>query len=252
MFTINVHKHDEFISNFIRMYNYWERFTTEICLEILKIFPSSTFIDIGSNIGWFSLLAASQKHKVIAFEPIELNHELFTQSIILNKFENLITLEKYALGNINGFITININEYNMGCSSTRNFEYISKVQTNIPIFKYDDKYSNLSDLIVKIDVEHMEYDVLKGMINSFKDILCIILEISIDYDDILKLLRDNGFKYIINIGFDNLNDSNKNIDYYSKHLKNINLYYDIDNLLKNKNYQNQYQYLFTKNILSDK
>ena len=38
------------------------------------------FVDVGANIGWFSLLAAAQGHEVLALEPMEFNLELLRAS----------------------------------------------------------------------------------------------------------------------------------------------------------------------------
>jgi len=43
------------------------------------------FVDVGANLGWFSLLAAAQGHDVIAIEPMEFNAELLRASVALNQ-----------------------------------------------------------------------------------------------------------------------------------------------------------------------
>ncbi len=48
------------------------------------------FLDIGSNIGWFSLLAASLNFSVVAIEPLQMNAQLFRRSICLNSAKNFI------------------------------------------------------------------------------------------------------------------------------------------------------------------
>ena len=47
------------------------------------------FLDVGANVGWFSMVALSLGHSVIAFEPFERNVELMCAS--------LDALEKRAL-----------------------------------------------------------------------------------------------------------------------------------------------------------
>jgi len=54
-------------------------------------------VDIGANLGWFSLLSASMGHTVISVEPMDYNLEIFRSSISINHFESLITVHKRAL-----------------------------------------------------------------------------------------------------------------------------------------------------------
>ena len=74
-FILNLHESDEYISKYIRDNNTWEPLTTEIILELLKEnTPDTVFVDIGANIGYFSMLAASKNFPVVAFEPVEANY----------------------------------------------------------------------------------------------------------------------------------------------------------------------------------
>lgn len=59
-------------------------------------------MDIGANIGWFTLAAASRGYHVVAFEPFIDNQAAIDKSIIENPgFDNLIVLHKVALGTEN-------------------------------------------------------------------------------------------------------------------------------------------------------
>lgn len=50
------------------------------------------FVDVGANVGHFSLLAASKKAKVIAIEPIPDTFRRLNENVVLNNFEKLINL----------------------------------------------------------------------------------------------------------------------------------------------------------------
>ena len=56
------------------------------------------FVDIGGNIGAFSLVMAAAGYQVEAFEPMPYNHELFSDSIRINVFEDRVKLHKVAVG----------------------------------------------------------------------------------------------------------------------------------------------------------
>ena len=49
-------------------------------------------MDIGANIGIYSLYAAKRGHKVVAFEPESQNFALLQRNISLNNLDNYISL----------------------------------------------------------------------------------------------------------------------------------------------------------------
>ena len=66
---------------------YYERFITERAAEIMGATSNTTpgiFLDVGMNIGWFSLLAAALGRDVVAFEPNPINYFRMCQSVGLN------------------------------------------------------------------------------------------------------------------------------------------------------------------------
>ena len=61
-----------------------------------KLASGACFIDIGANVGYFSLLAASlePEARIFAFEPSPKNTETFRRNIRLNAFKNITVVEK--------------------------------------------------------------------------------------------------------------------------------------------------------------
>jgi FkbM family methyltransferase len=62
--------------------------------KVLK--PGMTFVDVGANIGYFTLLAAkSVEHgHVYAFEPEQTNFELLSKSVLVNDLRNVDVYQK--------------------------------------------------------------------------------------------------------------------------------------------------------------
>jgi FkbM family methyltransferase len=78
---------DKYVSRQIREQGIWEPYETSLVLKLLG--PGSVFVDVGANLGYFSLIAASlvgDTGKVVAFEPDPVNFELLNASIDLNHF----------------------------------------------------------------------------------------------------------------------------------------------------------------------
>ena len=61
---------DRFVSRRIREEGVWEPYETSLVLAMLR--PGDVFVDVGANIGYFTILAASAvgaQGMVFAFEP---------------------------------------------------------------------------------------------------------------------------------------------------------------------------------------
>lgn len=218
-FNIKLHD-DEYISNSIRNNGYWDRCCTEVLNELFRTKTKVLFVDIGANIGYFTLMAASLKVPVIAFEPIKANFELLQQSVEVNKFEQLVVAVNSALSDKKEQMQFNILSCNMGLCSSREIPGKDKVETvsanTFDSFFTSVQYNN-ARVIVKIDVEEQEMKVLRGMRKSFEKglIYIIIIEI-LDYSkEMWDFFELYGFKYVINIGHDGskAKEINLNSDY---------------------------------------
>jgi FkbM family methyltransferase len=68
--------------------------------------PGHTVLDLGANIGFFTMIIASlvgPSGRVYAFEPIDVNADLLERSITENGFEDRVALERAAVGQSSGF-----------------------------------------------------------------------------------------------------------------------------------------------------
>lgn len=86
-FKLFVRLNDNFIGAVIARDKQYEPHVTRVLRGLLS--PGATFVDVGANIGYFSLLAASlvgPAGRVLAFEPNPANCELLRQSVTANDF----------------------------------------------------------------------------------------------------------------------------------------------------------------------
>ncbi|WP_245421041.1 FkbM family methyltransferase [Phyllobacterium myrsinacearum] len=92
-------------------------------LEIIKaITPDDgLFIDVGANVGYYSLSLASKpgfRGKILAFEPLPHLWNLFSKSIAENRLAKTITLHKLALADAPGTMQLNDAEYTINAGAT--------------------------------------------------------------------------------------------------------------------------------------
>ena len=164
----------------------------ELC-NLVKDKTCPTIIDVGSNIG-FSAIKFKKRiinSNLICVEPILLNRKYF----IKNLSNHLYDLIPLGVGDADEKIEIGIPEgtYDTGLYS-KNF--INKNSIEIQIRPLDKIFNFLSidnvD-IIKIDVEGMEFDVLKGaesIIKKYNPILYFEVnkKVSENYSDIKEYL----------------------------------------------------------------
>ena len=136
--------------------------------KYLEGFISSTSIcvDVGANIGYFTLLMGKVacQGKVYAFEPIPLNASLLRASVELNGFENIEIVES-AVGALDGKISFS-QSTDSAYSSIRDTERkpvereISVSMTTMDTYVCHHRIQSID--VLKIDVEGAEGLVLEG------------------------------------------------------------------------------------------
>jgi FkbM family methyltransferase len=129
------------------------------------------FIDIGSNIGLFTILAAKKvgvNGKVLSFEPCSKTYKRLLQNIELNNFTNIIDPIQHAVSDISGETELKLADggydaWNSLAMPSAGVNYnIERIKT-ISIQDLENQFSFISKAkLIKIDVEGWEMNVLKG------------------------------------------------------------------------------------------
>jgi hypothetical protein len=90
-YQMYVHSKEEsrWVSKFIAEKGVWHPGPSYWLKDLLAMYPGQAFqkpvvVDVGANIGWFTLLSAANGAQVFAFEPMNYNFELLKASMHLN------------------------------------------------------------------------------------------------------------------------------------------------------------------------
>jgi FkbM family methyltransferase len=73
-------------------------------------------LDIGGNIGYYTLVAAATGCSVVTVEPLSANIGRLWQSVLANRFEGQVSLFKNAVGKDKRLVTLSLNRGNPGAS----------------------------------------------------------------------------------------------------------------------------------------
>jgi len=165
--------------NSIDFWMFWRDYEKDIFKEINQIKKAGTFIDVGANVGRYTVTMAKKGWKVYAFEPLKNNFEKLKEHVRMNKIEKNVILRNIGLGDKKEKRRIYFQPHKHGEASIIKDKKRS-VSEDILLDKLDNIFLNekhKEPLIVKIDVEGSEYEVLLGvkkLIKKYKPI--IILE----------------------------------------------------------------------------
>lgn len=143
----------------------WEANIAEYIRQNLK--PDGVFVDIGANIGYFTLLAASQTPdgKVLAFEPNRANCGMILASLKVNGLHNVEILP-FALGDRRSLFALAVGDGSNGILMEVPAHWGADRLQNEEIVYADtlDRLLGPADRvdIIKIDVEGGEGKVIRG------------------------------------------------------------------------------------------
>jgi len=82
---------DKFVSAVFNSYERYDPLMMSDFLSAINQFPDAYVIDIGCNLGPYTMLASSTGHDVIAVDPLPENHALLYNSIVLNGVDHIVT-----------------------------------------------------------------------------------------------------------------------------------------------------------------
>ncbi len=169
-------------------------FGKEEYLEPLIEQPGELFVDIGANVGRWTLPASRFYKRVLAFEPVPLTCWVLRRNISLNKIRNVSIFEK-AVSDKDGFLDLWVprEKFSSMYSTDRFLDKFSDTTVRVKCVALD----NLALVpdFVKIDVEGHEVSVLKGMMKTLEVTGRIIVECHTmtGLSECLRILKDHNF-----------------------------------------------------------
>ncbi len=145
----------------------YEKDETLLFKELVK--NADVVLDIGSNFGYYSLLASEQINssgKIYAFEPDPSNYELLCKNLHINNIKSIIPVKK-AISNVNGKSRLFIEKANLGGHSLAEQNISDQKKTiEVSTITLDEFFYNHIEHpqvdFIKMDVQGAEGLVLSG------------------------------------------------------------------------------------------
>jgi FkbM family methyltransferase len=161
---------DLLIAPWLLVHGEWEPEETELVKKLIK--PGDIFVDVGANLGYYSLIAArTGASHVYAFEAQPSTYELLGKNVIINWMTKFITYENLAVYNHTTDLEFFVrNHYpgnsSLGFTAPDQLEkwFDSTTAVKVHAVSLDDYFAEKPGKIdlIKVDVEGAEPAVFEG------------------------------------------------------------------------------------------
>ena len=169
---------------------------------------NDVFYDVGANIGLYSIMAAKfLSANVYAVEIDLMNTRMLYENIYMNKCHDKVTILPFGLDSSSHQEKLFLKTMSYG-DALHNLRQPNamvidpgEIQVNVPVFRLDDVIKILglpSPTKLKIDVDGVDLDVLKGSTDALKTVTSIVIEYMPDSEtrnEIHNFLSSNGFTF---------------------------------------------------------
>jgi FkbM family methyltransferase len=194
----------ELLQQYIYYFGMWEPYLTRWVSQ--RLVPGDTFIDVGANIGYFSLLASrlvGPSGRVVAIEASPKTFHQLEGNVALNHAGNIRTVNMAASDSKGVAKLFGGPESHIGLATiveewadTHGRSFECEVET-APLSAILQPNEIQSTRLMKIDVEGAEWSVLSGMrplLNEGRPDLEIMVELSHeDSPKVIEMFSDAGF-----------------------------------------------------------
>ncbi len=161
---LHVHGSADPLSREIRDHGLWEPFETSVFLSLLR--PGDTVIDVGANVGYYTVLAARRvgpTGTVHAFEPDADNVRLLRENVALNGLGN-VTVHATAVADRLGTARLHLDPANRGDHRLYASRGEARAALTVPMTTLDAEFPDPARIrLIKLDAQGSEAGIFAGM-----------------------------------------------------------------------------------------
>ena len=157
---------DKYVSRSLLFRGVWEPYQSRLLTNLST--RNSVFIDVGANVGYYTLMLATKVKQILAFEPDPGNFSLLKHNVEQNNIVNVV-LENRGISNSTGNKKLFLSEDNYG--DHRLWSNGGKSWVDVDLVRLDD-YLDLTGLnvdLIKMDIQGAEWHALEGMKRTIEE-----------------------------------------------------------------------------------
>ncbi|XP_059151015.1 uncharacterized protein LOC131937531 [Physella acuta] len=199
-------KDDVWVSGNLKVEKLWEETLVLEMDQALKSNPDLMLVDLGANLGEYTLWAAALGHRALAVEMVLENVRMLQTSLMLSGLSQLVTIVNNALYSDHRTLQVNFMKNNMGGSrlnTSKVFEDLDLTH-GVVLTKticMDDLVPLITDrpVYLKIDIENTEHEALKCASQFFSKVNVEVVQMEwflrsqAEMDNITSFMSHLGF-----------------------------------------------------------
>jgi len=162
--------------------------------------PDDLFVDVGANIGAFTVLAGGVAGAcTLSFEPVTGTFEMLTRNVLLNGLQGRAKTVRAAVGRKEGTVQLSVG---FGTENRVTTNSRASDSASVPLTTLDKELAGRAATFLKVDVEGFESDVFAGASETLKQpkLEAMIvergnmgLEYGFDEEALHRSIREHGF-----------------------------------------------------------
>lgn len=184
---------DRVMSETVAASGVWEEDVARAIEKFMR--PGWTLLDVGANVGYFSLIAAQRGHDVIAIDADSEACALLSRNAARNGFSDRITIHCSAVDSRRGIVTLLTD-----APDNPGARHVGSGGDAVRALTLADLLGDKRPEMIKIDIEGMEWAALSGSPEILEGAQVVIFEAGghsarygVHPNAIVQLLADAGF-----------------------------------------------------------
>lgn len=163
---------DRMISSYIRDFGTWEPDLVNMTLDILQANPRLQFLDLGCNLGVFTISVAKLGRRVVSVDILSRALDNLQESLRLGNLTDNVTLLLNAVSNRREKVKVNIVSENIGGSHVREYGETGVKEEVVQSITMDDILEVISsgEVFIKMDIEGHEQKALENSKDFFQKV----------------------------------------------------------------------------------
>lgn len=185
--TICLHGDQDAVSNIIQLNRIWEEPLLTKILRVLIRYPHMDFIDVGANLGIYTMFAASLGRSVLSIECFKPNIDRIRRAIQIEQLQDKVILIGNAIYNESGkYLQMTTSPHNIGSQeiiTDNNRTYFNNDSNVVKTIRFDEllpilQMKNIRNAVMKVDIQWSEVYLCEtgGKIFDYVDIPVILME----------------------------------------------------------------------------
>ncbi|MEO7297104.1 MAG: FkbM family methyltransferase [Verrucomicrobiota bacterium] len=163
----------------------------DMALVLHFLRPGDLFLDLGANIGSYTILAAKVAGaQCIAVEPVPATFARLQRNLRINDLEKQVEVCQCAVGSSNGRIQFSADQDTTNRVVDRTYDGQS---ISVPVRTVDDLLGGRPTMMWKMDVEGFEREALGGAMASLRNEHLNLILLESDEPELTAMMTNAGF-----------------------------------------------------------